>query len=411
MKKFLSIALVLVLIVGCFAACGNSKNPAASGTDVPETDETPAVSGETIKIGLLGNTTGDNSQYGIAVFNGAKLYIDEVNAAGGINGKLIEVVEYDEEGDSQKAITGYNSLVDSGVAGIIGSVLTAPTVATVSVAYEDNMPMISASATASAVTYNEESDTVYSNMFRSCFIDPYQGEIMATFAKEELGAATAAVLVNSGSDYSVGVAAAFVETCNELGIEVVASENYAGSDTVDFASQLTNIAAKNPDVLLIPDYYNIIALVAEQAADAGLKTALLGVDGWDTVADYVTDLSLLDGAYYCAGYSTEDTSDAVQGFISNYEAKYGDTPNMFSAQAYDAAAIIVAAMTKVDTEAPELEVGSDDYRQAVVDAMKATDADFVTGHVTYDEYNNPQKTAAIIGFADGASSFWGNFGA
>ena len=197
----------------------------------------------------------------------------------------------------------------------------------------------------------------------------------------------------------------------ELGIEVVASENYAGSDTVDFASQLTNIAAKNPDVLLIPDYYNIIALVAEQAADAGLKTALLGVDGWDTVADYVTDLSLLDGAYYCAGYSTEDTSDAVQGFISNYEAKYGDTPNMFSAQAYDAAAIIVAAMTKVDTEAPELEVGSDEYRQAVVDAMKATDADFVTGHVTYDEYNNPQKTAAIIGFADGASSFWGNFGA
>lgn len=413
MKKFLCIALALVMTLGCFAACsnsGNTESPAPEGSGSPESKE-PVASGETIKIGLLGNTTGDSSQYGIAVFNGAKMYIDEINAAGGINGKQIEIVEYDEEGDAQQAITGYNSLVDSGVAAIIGSVLTAPTVAAVSVAYEDNMPMISASATAASVTYNEESDTVYTNMFRSCFIDPYQGKIMASFAKEELNATTAAVLVNSGSDYSVGVAEAFTSACAELGIEVVASENYPDKNTVDFASQLTNIAAKNPDVLLIPDYYNIIALVAEQAADADLDTAMLGVDGWDTVAEYVTDLSLLDGAYYCAGYSTADTSEAVQNFIKNYETKHGDTPNMFSAQAYDAAAILIAAMTKVDTDNADLKVGSDEYRQAVIDAMKATDADFVTGHVTYDEYNNPQKTAAIIGFANGESSFWGNFGA
>ena len=181
MKRILALALVLVLCLGCLAACGSEK-----------TTET-----KTIKIGYLGPLSGGVAQYGIAVQNGVKLYVDQINKAGGINGKQIELVSYDEEGDATKAVTGYNSLLDSGVVAIVGDVTTAPCTAVVAAAYPDNTPMITASATATSITFNADTNTVYTNMFRSCFIDPFQGETMARFAKEVLGAQTAAILYNN----------------------------------------------------------------------------------------------------------------------------------------------------------------------------------------------------------------------
>ena len=404
MKKFRVLSLALALTL-CFSltACGNN----GGGKESSDPGSTGSASGDTIKVGLLGNTTGAAAQYGNAVFNGAKLYVEELNAAGGINGKTVELVEYDEEGDAAKAQTGYGSLVDSGVTAILGSVLTSPTVAVAPLADEDGMPMITASATATSVTYNEETNTVYGHMFRSCFIDPFQGSTMASFASAELGAKTAAILTNNGSAYSQGLTDAFVEKAAEVGLTIVAQETYAGDDTVDFQSQLTNIAAKNPDVLFVPDYYNIVALVAQQAASTGVKATLLGADGWDTVLNYVNDASVLENAYFCAGYSAKDDSEMVQAFLKSYEDKYGAEPDMFAAQAYDAAHILCDALKAAEDQG--LETGSAEYKDAVTAAMKATDADFVTGHVTYDEYNNPQKTAAIINIKGGEYEFWGRY--
>ena len=147
--------------------------------------------------------------------------------------------------------------------------------------------------------------------------------------------------------------------------------------------------------------------MAQQAYAAGVKATMLGADGWDSVLDVVTDPALLEGAYYCSGYSVEDTRDAVQTFVKNYQEKYGATPNMFAAQGYDAAMIICAAIEKA--EASGAKAGSDDYREAIIAAMKATDMDCVTGHVTYDQYNNPEKSAAIITITAGAAKFWGNY--
>ncbi|MBR0357479.1 MAG: ABC transporter substrate-binding protein, partial [Clostridia bacterium] len=169
----------------------------------------------------------------------------------------------------------------------------------------------------------------------------------------------------------------------------------------------TNIAAKSPDVLFVPDYYSVVALVAQQAYAAGVKATMLGADGWDSVLGVVTDSSLLEGAYYCSGYSTEDTRPEVQTFVANFKAKYGADPDMFAAQGYDAAMILAAAIEKA--EASGAKAGSDDYRQAVIDALKATDMDCVTGHVTFNEYNNPEKTAAIINITGGAAKYWGNY--
>ena len=365
---------------------------------------------DTIKVGVLAPLTGGVAEYGNAVNNGVMLYVEELNAQGGINGKQIELVTYDEEGDSVKAVTGYNYLMDQEVVAIIGDVTTGPTKAVVTESQADGTPMITASATAEDVTCQLDADgavvAVYDNMFRSCFIDPFQGSKMASFAKDQLGAKTAAVLYNLGSDYSAGCAAFFQKTAAEQGLEVVAEESYADG-AVDFQSQLTNIAAKSPDVLFIPDYYSVVALVAQQAYAAGVKATMLGADGWDSVLGVVTDPGLLEGAYYCSGYSKDDTREAVQAFVTNYQAKYGAAPNMFAAQGYDAAMILCAAIEKA--EASGAKAGSDAYREAIIAAMKATDMDCVTGHVTYNEYNNPEKSAAIITIENGAAKFWGNY--
>ena len=392
MKRILALALVLVLCLGCLAACGNEKT----------------TESKTIKIGYLGPLSGGVAQYGIAVQNGVKLYVDQLNKAGGINGKQIELVSYDEEGDATKAVTGYNSLLDSGVVAIVGDVTTAPCTAVVAAAYPDNTPMITASATATSITFNADTNTVYTNMFRSCFIDPFQGETMARFAKEVLGAQTAAILYNNQDTYSTGVYDYFVAKAGEIGLELVATESYAGEAIVDFSGQLTNIAAKNPDVLFLPIYYNQVALVAAQAADAGLVATMLGVDGWSSVMDVVTDPALVEGAYYCSGYSAADTSPLVQQFLADYAAMFnGETPNMFGAQGYDAAWILCDAIKKAETSGKTY--GSAEYKQAIIDNMKATNSDYVTGHVSFDDHNDPQKTAAIINLVGGEEKFWGSY--
>ena len=397
MKKLLCLLLALMLVFACLAGCSGDTDEGDANND----SNSPSSDGDTIKVGLLAPLTGDVAEYGIAVANGVRMYTEELNANGGINGKTIELVEYDEEGDEARAVTGYNYLMDEGVVAIIGDVTTGPTVAVVAESQADGIPMITASATAMNVTYDEETDTLYENMFRSCFIDPFQGEKMASFAVEIVGAETAAVLYNNGSDYSMGCAESFVEMAGELGLEIVANESYA-NEAVDFQGQLTNIAAENPDVLFVPDYYNTIALVAQQAASAGVNATMLGVDGWDTVLNVVTDPALIEGAYYCAGYSTQNTSEAVQNFLSAYQEKYDSVPNMFAAQGYDAAMIMYDAIAKADAD------GSLD-NETIIGYLKATDMDCVTGHVTYDEYNNPEKTASIINIVNGEAEYWGNY--
>ena len=410
MKKLLSLILAVLLLVLCLSACGSDNGPAPDDGEQANTEPADGgaeASGDVITIGILGPQTGAVAQYGIAVKNGAQLYFDQLNAAGGINGKQIKYVVYDEEGDATKAVTGYNSLVDQGAVAIVGDVTTQPCVAVVTASQEDNMPMITASATATTVTYDADSDTVYKNMFRSCFIDPFQGQTMAKFAKEELNAETAAVLYDNGDTYSTGVYEYFVAECEELGIDVVAVESYA-SGAVDYSGPLTNLANANPDVLFLPIYYNDVALVATQAASAGVTATMLGVDGWASVLTVVTDPALVEGAYYCSGYSAEDTSELVVKFLADYADAYnGETPNMFSAQGYDAAWILCDAIAAAEESGAEY--GSDAYKQAIIDAMAATDSDYVTGHVTYDEHNDPQKTAAIINIVDGAEAFWGSY--
>ena len=393
MKKRRLVALVLAVAMSLIllAACGGGGNA----------DDGPVL------IGVIGPFTGPVAEYGISVRNGVMLYLDKYNEAGGLpNGREIETVQWDDEHDGVLALTGYNHLIDQGVTAIIGGVTSAPTMAIVPEGFADNMPMITASATALGVTYDAENSTVFTNMFRSCFIDPFQGEKMADFAFNSLEATTAAVIFNTGVDYSIGLKDAFLEKAATIGLNVVAVEAY-GEDAVDFQSQLTNIAARSPDVLFIPDYYETVILLSQQARNVGITSTLLGADGWSRVVSAINDPAPVEGAFFCSGFSVEDTTPIVQDFLRDYQAKYGREPDMFAAQGYDAAAILVAALEVA--EASEHSTGSEEYRTLVIETMRATDIEAVTGHIIFDNYNNPIKSAVIIEVKDGEERFWGKF--
>ena len=316
-----------------------------------------------------------------------------------------EVVLKGASGDDAEAINAFNREVDEGITAFIGDVITSNTIAVAGEANAVNMPMITASATAEAVTVNPDDGSVYTNVFRTCFIDPFQGEKMAQYAKEKLGYTKAAVIVQTGNDYAAGLNEAFKAKCAELGMTVVAEEGYAKGDK-DFNAQLTNIKAADPEFIFCPNYYEDDGMIVKQARALGLTVPFLGGDGWDGVVKYAS-AEELEGTFYCSAYAPGST-DAVKAFEEAYTAAYGtDTLNMFAANAYDAAMVMCAALAKAEEtgEAP----ASDAYKQAVIDAIKTEGANVVgitsEAGYTFDANNNPIKDAVIMTITNGEAVY------
>lgn len=381
MKKFLTIFMA-VLMVAALAACGGSSSSASTS------ESQPVAEGDTIKVGVLAPLTGDVSVYGIACSNGIKMGIDEINAAGGVLGKQIEMILLDEKGDPTEAVNAYNNLYDQGIVALIGDVTSKPCVAVAEIAKDDNMPMLTATGTAAEIT------TIGSNVFRTCFMDPFQGKIMATFAADELGMKKVAVMYDSGSDYSGGLAESFKAQAEAKEMEVTAYEAYASADT-DFTTILNKIIATEPEAIFIPDYYSDVSLAISQARAAGYTGALLGGDGWDGVLGAMPADKLADAnnGYFSNHYTTSDTAEVVVNFLANYKELYGEEANAFAALGYDSAYIMAQAIEKA---------GSTDA-QAIIDALAATEIDGVTGHITFDENGDPIKSVAVTRFVDGTA--------
>lgn len=376
MKKFTLMLLGLSLLI---TACGGEKEAGKT-----------AKESETIKIGSTSPLTGPVAIYGVTATNGAKLAIEEINKNGGILGKQVEFIVLDSKGDSTEAITAYNRLVDEGIVAFIGDAPSKPTLAIAEVAAQDNMPMITPTGTQFNIT------EAGPNVFRVCFTDPYQGVILANLAKNNLGAKKVAVLVNNSSDYSDGVTEAFVKEANRLGLEIVAKEGYAEGDK-DFRAQLTKVVATNPDVLLVPDYYEQAALISTQAREVGIKATFIGPDGWDGVAKALdpSAYGAIENSYFTNHYSVEDKSEKVQSFLQAYKAKYNEEPSAFAALSYDAAYLVKDAIEKA---------GSTD-KDAVIKAMKESDFAGVTGHLKFDEKNNPVKAVTVLKVVNGNYTF------
>ena len=363
------------------AACGGNEGGSEGGDGA-----------SSIKVGILGPHTGDVANYGIACRNGAQLYFDQLNEDGGINGKQVEYLVEDEQGDPTQAVTAYNLLVEQGVVGIVGDVTTGPTTAVAQQSVNDNMPCVTPSATAAEIV------TYGNNTFRACVTDPEQGRIMAAFANEQ-GYKNIGTLFLKGDDYNEGVNNAFVEEAKALGITITTEQSYSAGD-VDFNSQLTTIIATNPDAILAPNYYEDDGLIVTQARQQGYTGVILGVDGWSGVADYASAEDL-QNCYYCCAFSSANDEGLAAQFTADYEAAYGETPTNFCALGYDAAMVLAAGIAAA--EEAGLEAGSDEYLQAVIDGIAAGSVEGVTGTIAYEGTGDPVKSSLILTFTeDGA---------
>ena len=415
MKKLFCFALAVVMLLSVMEGCaakteqGSSTRQASESTTSTETasneaadaSDAAATDGE-IDIAFIGNTTGDYAQYGIPVRNAVMLYFDQLNAAGGINGKKVVVKEYDDKGDGVEAVNAYNLAKENGITAVIGSVLTGATIGLADATYEDNMPQITASATATGVTVMEDTGEVRTNVFRACFIDPFQGQKMADYAVEKLGAKTAAIFYETGSDYSEGLKNAFVVEAERMGLEIVDTEAFATGDK-DFKAQMTNIASKNPDIVFCPIYYGEAGLAIQAARQAGCTATFLGGDGFGSVKDYAS-AEELEGSVYCSGYApgTEDVAQFEKDYCETFGVE--EVPNMFAPLAYDASMIMAYGLKAAEDAG--LEAGTDEYKQAVIDAIKTMDGvKGITGTYSFDSDNNPIKSVAIIELTGGEEVF------
>ena len=391
-RNFLAAAGV-VAAAGVLTACGGSSSTAAS-TASAAGSTAAAASGDTIKVGVMGPLSGNVSVYGQAVVNGATLYLKQVNANGGINGKQIEILTEDEQGDATQAVNCFTKMVDEGMTALIGDVTTTPTLAVAAESADYNMPMVTASATAEAVTYDAETDTVNANVFRATFTDPFQGIKMADYAYKKLGYTKAAVIFKKGADYNEGLTENFVNEFESLGGTIVDQESYSEGD-VDFKTQLTTILGKDPETVFCPNYYEEVGQILSQAESVGLTVPFLGGDGWDGLEGYASNDQLKD-TYFCANYAKGSNAE----FEDAYKAEYGqEYPNGFSPLGYDAAKTIVYGLQAAEDAG--LEAGTDDYKQAVIDAIASGTIDGITGTFTFDEHHDPVKQTAILTYVDG----------
>lgn len=353
-----------------------------------------AFAADVITIGGLAPITGPVAVYGNAVVEGANLYVKQINEKGGILGKQVVIDWQDTKGDRTEAINAYQLHFSNKVSALIGPVISGTSLGVADYVGEDGIPMITPSAT----NYDVTTPGNGYNIFRVCMLDPYQGEVMAFLAKEELGFSKLAVLYDNADDYSTGIAKAFEAKAIELGAEVVAFEACTASD-VDFKSQLTTIASKEPEAILVPMYYGPMALIARQAREIGITAPLLGGDGWDGVLTQVDDPSILEGYYFVNHYSPADTSERVVNFLADYEAEYGITSNAFGALGYDAIAVLLNAIEAA---------GDPDDWDAINQAMQATNFDGVTGlGLKFDDHGDPTKAGVVNQIIDGKYEVFG----
>ena len=373
-KKSLRLACAVLgatLLGSVFAGCGSKE------------------SGDTIKVGANFELTGNVANYGNATIEGLQLAIEEANEAGGINGKKIELVSVDDKSEAAESINAATKLIsDDDVKIIVGPATTGLVLAETQTATDAKVPIIAPCATSPEATV--ENGKVKPYVFRSCFIDPQQGEVMATFAAKDLKAKTAVIYVDNSSDYSKSLAKVFREKFEAAGGKVVMEEAFLQKDQ-DFKATLTKLKTANADVMFVPAYYEEVGKIVKQAREMGINSAILGTDGWDdTKVVDIAGADALNNTFFSTHYSEKDAE--VQGFIEAYKKKYNRAPNVFAALGYDAGKMLVDALKRA---------GSGDTEK-IREALEATkDLKVGTGTISMDKNHNPIKTAVILEMKNG----------
>ena len=383
-KKFTSACLVAALSTALLAGCGGEKKDSA------------AANADKYVIGASFELTGNVANYGKSTLSGLKLAVDQVNKAGGVNGKQLVVVESDNKSEPAESGNSVTKLITQDkVVAVVGPATSGCVFAATPVVTSNKVPLIAPCATAPAITV--DNGQVKEFIFRACFIDPFQGRVMAEFADKTLGVKNVAILHDASSDYSKGLAKKKKKTLNEKGGKVVAKEAFLSKD-IDFKAALTKIKAANPEAIYIPGYYEEVAKIIKQTREIGLNVPLIGCDGWDSPKLVeIAGPEALNNTYFSSAFSVQDQTESVQKFIADYKAMYQKDPDIFCMQGYNAGLVLADALKRAGD-------GADGTKLAA--AIAATkDLPVASGKLTYDKDHNPIISAIIIEMKDGVQSF------
>lgn len=346
---------------------------------------TSADSSGPILVGYYGDLSGRTSSFGQSTKNGVEMAADEINKAGGINGRMIQIITEDDQGEPNKAATVVTKLINQDrVHALLGEVASSNSLAAAPKAQEAKVPMISPSSTNPAVTQ------VGDYIFRVCFIDPFQGEVMAKFSATNLKAKRAAILYDFNSDYSRGLYQFFKRSFTSLGGEIVSEQSYTQGDR-DFSGQLTAIRAANPEVIYVPGYYGEVGVISNQTKQLGIKAPLLGGDGWDAPQLWQLGGASLNGNYISNHYSVDDPSPAIQKFVADYKERFKMLPDALAALGYDSMKVLADAIKRAGT------TDNTKLRDAIAQTKNFPG---VTGQITIDQDRNAVKPAVVLKLQD-----------
>ena len=379
-KKYATAALAAMVCASVLAGCGGKKEEAKANE---------------IKIGASFELTGNVANYGKAILSGAKMAFDEANAKGGVLGKKIVVIESDNKSEPSESGNSITKLVTQDkVVAVVGPATSGCVAAGSPITEANKIPHIAPSGTAPGLTV-DNNGKVKPFMFRACFIDPFQGQVMAHFASNTLKVKNVAILMDSSSDYSKGLAQVFQATLEKAGGKIVTKEAFLSKD-LDFKASLTKIKATNPEAVYVPGYYEEVSKIIKQAREIGLDVPMLGCDGWESpkLAE-IAGKDALTSCYYVSAFSAQDTDPSVQAFIKAYKEKYQKDPDIFAMQGYNAGLVVVDSIKRANST----------DGTAIAKAMAETkDLPVASGKLTYDANHNPIISALIISLDGGVPS-------
>lgn len=390
MKKFLAVIMAMAMVVA-FAACGGANTPA--GNDGGNT------AAETVKIGGIGPLTGDYANYGVSVKQGAEIAVEEINAAGGIGGKQIELSFQDSQGDPDSAVSAYGKLVDWGMNVSLGAVFSGETASVMAAAVEDDMFLITPSGSADgAITSNPKG-------YRVCFFDSDQGKLAADYIKDNNMADEVGVFFQSDIDYSKGLYDAFKAECEVKGVKIVCEQSFTSDTSTSFETQINALVASGVKVVFMPIYAAEASTFLSQAkngtADAKFADDVyfFGADGLDGIVGKVAQApETANNVLMLTPFAADNPDEKVQSFVKKYQDKNGETPDQFAADGYDAVYIIKQIVE---------EAGGNTSGQVLKETIEKTNYKGITGDMTWGSDGNTQKAAFAIIYNNGVGSMFG----
>lgn len=380
--KLLSVLAVGAMFMSALTGCGGGSK----GAD-----------GDTIKVGGLLEMTGGSASFGISGKNGIDLALKKINEKGVLGGKKLSLVVADTKSEASEATNGMQKLISQDkVVAVIGPNQSSAVIASGAINNGAKVVDITPMGTNPDVTVDPKTKQVKPYSFRTCFIDPFQGTVMASFASNELKVKRAAIYIDNTSDYAKGLAQFFKENFVKNGGQVVIEEAYLQKDT-DFKSTLTKIKAAKPDFIYIPGYYQEVGLIVKQAREMGINVPMAGGDGWDSAKlPEIAGKAALENTFFSSLYSPDDTSDLNKEFVAEYKKAYNTNPDVFAALAYDSTLLVAKAIE---------DAGSADPAKIAEAMAKIKGFKGVSGEVTFNEQHNPIKSAVIIEHKDGKQTF------